>query len=317
MAKVNQIRHFVDRNVERQLVREYLMKETERAGFGGLHFERAFDNTAICTKVTLQAERVGMVIGRRGKIINELQRRIRTDFNLENPKLQVEEIENPALNAQVMASKLASALERGWYFRRAGHSSVLNVIEAGAKGCLIIIAGKLTGSRHRTEKFLKGHIKFCGETALTHMDVGQSTAVVKLGTIGCTVAIMKPGTKLPHEVDIISRIDAGLGPYVAPAMAGTEGTEDIIEESLSEEEATTEFESIEKLQEDQAAVTEESSDDEATEEEPAEAEPTDAETSEAETEPAEEEPAEEEPVEEEPPEAESTDAETSEEEAVE
>ena len=86
MAKVNQIRHFVDRNVERQLVREYLLKETERAGFGGLHFERAFDNTSICTKVTLQAERVGMVIGRRGKIINELQRRIRTDFNLENPK---------------------------------------------------------------------------------------------------------------------------------------------------------------------------------------------------------------------------------------
>ena len=310
MAKVNQIRHFVDRNVERQLVREYLMKETERAGFGGLHFERAFDNTSICTKVTLQAERVGMVIGRRGKIINELQRRIRTDFNLENPKLQVEEIENPALNAQVMASKLASALERGWYFRRAGHSSVLNVIEAGAKGCLIIIAGKLTGSRHRTEKFLKGHIKFCGETALTHMEVGQSTAVVKLGTIGCTVAIMKPGTKLPHEVDIISRIDAGLGPYVAPAMAGTEGTEDIIEESLSEEEAATELESLEKLQEDQKAVTEESSDDDASEETESEAEP-------AEAEPVEAEPAEAEPADEEATETESTDAEPSEEEAAE
>ena len=86
MAKVNQIRHFVNRNVERNLVREYLLKETERAGFGGLHFERAFDNQAICTKVTLQAERVGMVIGRRGKVINELQRRIQDDFNLENPK---------------------------------------------------------------------------------------------------------------------------------------------------------------------------------------------------------------------------------------
>jgi len=330
MAKVNQIRHFVDRNVERQLVREYLLKETERAGFGGLHFERAFDNTSICTKITLQAERVGMVIGRRGKIINELQRRIRTDFNLENPKLQVEEIENPALNAQVMASKLASALERGWYFRRAGHSSVLNVIEAGAKGCLIIIAGKLTGSRHRTEKFLKGHIKFCGETALTHMDVGQSTAVVKLGTIGCTVAIMKPGTKLPHEVDIISRIDAGLGPYLAPAMAGTEGTEDIIEESLSDEEAATELESLEKLKEDQEAVDEESSDDdapaEAEAEEPAEAEAVAEEPAEAVAEePAEAEaevPAEAEaevPAEAEaevPAEAESTDAETSQEEEV-
>ena len=252
MGKVNQIRHFVDRNVERQLVREYLLKETERAGFGGLHFERAFDNQQICTKVTLQAERVGMVIGRRGKIINELQRRIRTDFNLENPKLQVEEIENPALNAQVMASKLASALQRGWYFRRAGHSSVLNVMEAGAQGCLIIIGGKLTGSRHRTEKFLKGHIKYCGETALQHMDVGQATAVVKLGTIGCTVAIMKPGTKLPHEVDIISRIDAGLGPYVAPAMAGTE----IMEQSLTEEEATAELDALEQLKDDQEAAEE-------------------------------------------------------------
>ena len=252
MGKVNQIRHFVDRNVERQLVREYLLKETERAGFGGLHFERAFDNQQICTKVTLQAERVGMVIGRRGKIINELQRRIRTDFNLENPKLQVEEIENPALNAQVMASKLASALQRGWYFRRAGHSSVLNVMEAGAKGCLIIIGGKLTGSRHRTEKFLKGHIKYCGETALQHMDVGQATAVVKLGTIGCTVAIMKPGTKLPHEVDIISRIDAGLGPYVAPAMAGT----DIMEQSLTEEEDTAELDALEQLKDDQEAAEE-------------------------------------------------------------
>jgi len=326
MAKVNQIRHFVDRNVERQLVREYLLKETERAGFGGLHFERAFDNTSICTKITLQAERVGMVIGRRGKIINELQRRIRTDFNLENPKLQVEEIENPALNAQVMASKLASALERGWYFRRAGHSSVLNVIEAGAKGCLIIIAGKLTGSRHRTEKFLKGHIKFCGETALTHMDVGQSTAVVKLGTIGCTVAIMKPGTKLPHEVDIISRIDAGLGPYLAPAMAGTEGTEDIIEESLSDEEAATELESLEKLKEDQEAVDEESSDDdapaEAEAEEPAEAEAEAEVPAEAEAEAEAEVPAEAEAEvlaeaeAEVPAEAESTDAATSQEEEV-
>ncbi|MDP6379427.1 MAG: 30S ribosomal protein S3 [Candidatus Thalassarchaeaceae archaeon] len=267
MVKVNQIRHFVDRNVERQLVREYLQKETERAGFGGLHFERAFDNQAICTKVTLKAERVGMVIGRRGKIINELQHRIKTDFNLENPKLQVEEIENPALNAQVMASKLASALERGWYFRRAGHSSVLNVMEAGAKGCLVIIAGKLTGSRHRTEKFQKGHIKYCGETAIQHMDVGQATAVVKLGTIGCTVALMKPGTKLPHEVDITSRIDAGLGPYVPPLMAGTE----IVEESLSEEDAEVEMEAINNLQEEQAAVGEDA------EEEPSEV-PVDAES---------------------------------------
>jgi small subunit ribosomal protein S3 len=252
MAKVNQIRHFVNRNVERNLVREYLLKETERAGFGGLHFERAFDNQAICTKVTLQAERVGMVIGRRGKVINELQRRIQDDFNLENPKLQVEEIDRPALNAQVMASKLASALERGWYFRRAGHSTVLNIVEAGAKGCLIILSGKLTGSRHRTEKFLKGHIKFCGEIAITHMDIGFATAVKKLGTIGCTVAIMKPGAKLPHEVEILSREESGLAPYIEPSPLD----EPIVEKELTEGEAAAELEALATLSDEQAASTE-------------------------------------------------------------
>jgi small subunit ribosomal protein S3 len=118
MSKVNTIRNIVHRNIERQLVREYLLKETERAGFGGLEFNRTPDGT----KVTLQAEQVGRVIGRRGKVIHELQRRLQNDFNLEKPRLEVNEIEEPRLNAQVMASRLASSFERGWFFRRAGHS---------------------------------------------------------------------------------------------------------------------------------------------------------------------------------------------------
>ena len=243
MGNMSQIRKFVDTNVERQLVREYLLKETERAGFGGLHFERAFEGTAMCTKITLKAERVGMVIGRKGKIINELQRRIREDFNLENPKLQVEEIGDPSLNAQVMASKLASALERGWYFRRAGHSSVLNIMESGARGVLIVLNGKVTGGRHRTQKFTAGHIKYCGETALEHMEIGFATAVKKLGTIGCTVAIMRAGAKLPHEIELRSRHEVGLEPIVIPAIT----SKDIFEEELDEEQAATELGRLEEV----------------------------------------------------------------------
>ena len=112
----NTIRKIIGRNVERQLVREYLLKETERAGFGGLHFNRTPEGT----KVTLSAEQVGRVIGRRGKVIHELQRRLQEDFNLTNPQLEVEEIEDSRINAQIMASRLASSLERGWFFRRAG-----------------------------------------------------------------------------------------------------------------------------------------------------------------------------------------------------
>ena len=197
--KENNIHKMIRRNVDRQLVREYLLKETERAGYGGLTFNRTPEGT----KVTLQAEQVGRVIGRRGKVIHDLQRRLQEDFDLDNPQLEVEEIEESRTNAQVMASRLASSLERGWFFRRAGHSTVQNIMDAGARGCIVILSGKITGARHRVEKFQKGHIKYCGETALQFMDVGFSTAVKKLGTIGCTVRIMRPGTKLPHEICLL------------------------------------------------------------------------------------------------------------------
>ena len=154
--------------------------------------------------MTVTAERVGMVIGRRGKIINELQRRLNDEFTLPSPKLEVAEVETPALNAQVMAEKIASAMERGWYYRRAGHSAAQNIMDAGARGVIITLAGKLTGSRNRTQKFILGHVKYCGETAERYMDKGYSVCVKKLGTIGVTVEIMRPGTRLPHEISIFS-----------------------------------------------------------------------------------------------------------------
>ena len=98
--KENNIHKMIKRNVDRQLVREYLLKETERAGFGGLTFNRTPEGT----KVTLQAEQVGRVIGRRGKVIHDLQRRLQDDFDLDNPQLEVEEIEESRTNAQVMAA---------------------------------------------------------------------------------------------------------------------------------------------------------------------------------------------------------------------
>jgi small subunit ribosomal protein S3 len=213
------LRKIIDRNVERHLVKEFLINNTKKSGFGGLEIRR----TPAGTEVTVRAERPGMVIGRKGKIINELQKRLNEEFSLDNPRLKVEEVENPALNAQVMAEKIASAMERGWYYRRAGHSAALNIMEAGARGVLITLSGKLTGSRNRTQKFLHGHIKYCGETALTHMDKGQAVCIKKLGTIGVTVAIMRKGTKLPHEVTIYTEEDLRIQADAAAAETSKEG----------------------------------------------------------------------------------------------
>jgi len=231
-VKENVIRKTIHRNVERNLVREFLLKENERSGFGGLTFNRTPEGT----KVTLSAEQVGRVIGRRGKTIHELQRRLQNDFELFNPQLEVEEIEEPRVNAQVMASRLSSSLERGWFFRRAGHSTVENIMDAGARGCIVILSGKITGARHRVEKFQKGHIKYCGETALQHMDVGFSTAVKKLGTIGCTVRIMRPGTKLPHEISIFNREEVNLPPLAEVSIFKPLELDEALEKAAKEEE---------------------------------------------------------------------------------
>src|SRR2546421_1947599 len=185
-------------NMRRVLLKEYLMKETRRAGFGGLDIQR----TPMGTRVTLLAERPGLVIGRKGGAIKSLTEAVDRQFKFDNPQIEVQEVSAPALNAQIMAEKLSNALERGWHFRRAGHSTVRRIMEAGAKGCLVVIAGKLTGQRHRTEKFKAGHIKYCGEPRNLWMGLGLASAKLKPVVIGVTVQIMDPRAEVPDEIEI-------------------------------------------------------------------------------------------------------------------
>lgn len=191
-------RAFVDINVKRALLKEYLQEEVKRAGFGGAEILR----TPMGTRVTLFTERPGLVIGRKGDSIKALTDAIEFDFGFDKPQVEVKEVENPNLNAQIMSEKLASALERGWHFRRAGHSTVRRIMDNGARGCQVIISGKLTGQRHRTEKFKEGHIKFCGEPKLLFMEEGFTPAKLKQGIIGVKVQIMHPKARLPDEVNI-------------------------------------------------------------------------------------------------------------------
>ncbi len=206
-------RKFVAENVRRVLLKEYLMKEVSRAGFGGLDVQR----TPMGTRVILSTERPGLVIGRRGETIKSLTYAIEKNFGFENPSIEVKEVENASLNAQIMAEKLAFSLERGWHFRRAGHATLRRVMEAGARGCYIVVAGKLSGQRHRTEKFKEGSIKYCGEPALLFVDEGYAVAKLKMGVIGVTVRIMQADSKLPADIVIADRRDVDASAVVASA----------------------------------------------------------------------------------------------------
>lgn len=192
-------RKFIRENTNRILIKEFLIKKIEGAGFGGMSIQR----TPMGTRINIIVERPGMVIGRGGSKIKELTEDIKNNFNVDNPQIEIQEAGSSAsLNAKIMAEKLGEALERGWHFRRAGHSTVRRIMDAGAKGCQIIIAGKLTGARHRTEKFTQGHVKYCGEIAKEVMDEGYAVAKLKAGVLGVKVRIMKPDAKLPDEIKL-------------------------------------------------------------------------------------------------------------------
>ncbi len=196
-------RKFVQENQKRVLLKEFLMKESQRAGFGGIKIQR----TPLGTLITLEVERPGLIIGRGGKRIKELTETIASKFNIENPQIEIEEVSDAAaLNAQLMAQKVAAALERGWHFRRVGHSTVRRIMDAGARGCQVIISGKLTGDRHRTEKFTMGYIKYCGEVADRVMEEGMATAKTKPGIIGVKVRLMPPHARLPDEIEILEEV---------------------------------------------------------------------------------------------------------------
>ena len=241
-------RKFIKENVRRVLLKEYLRAQTARAGFGGIDIQR----TPLGTHITLIAERPGLVIGRRGSTINELTRAVEEDYHFEHPQIEVSEVANPALNPHIMAQKLALALERGWHFRRAGHSTVLRIMEAGAKGCQITISGKLTGERHRTVRFKAGHVKYCGEPRLTFMWNAYATAMKKAGMMGIKVQIMDPNARLPDEIDVMDPEEAlakGLVPKrveavevtgkgevaLAPAEFSEEDLKKILEETPKEQ----------------------------------------------------------------------------------
>jgi len=210
----------INENMRRMLLKEYVMENTKRAGFGSVNIQR----TVTCTRIVLQVERPGLVIGRKGSAIKKMSTVIESEYGQENPVIEVEEVRDPALNPNIMAEKLAQALERGWHFRRAGHATVRSIMAAGARGCQVVISGKLTGERHRTEKFTKGTIKYCGDTAFMLMRIGFTTAKLKPGVIGVTVKIMPPDARLPDDIIFKDEVkpEAAKGPEVTQAVPAVE-----------------------------------------------------------------------------------------------
>lgn len=189
-------RAFIKLGLKRMEIEEFLEKELGRAGYSGVTIRKIPTGT----RVTLHVERPGMVIGRKGKSIKHLTDELSQRFGLENPQVEVLELPKPELSGQVMAKRIAFALERGVNPRRIGYSTLRRIMNAGAKGVEIVISGRIAGERSRSLRFYQGHLSKAGEPAEKIVSSGYAVAILKPGVAGVKVRIMPPDVPLPGDI---------------------------------------------------------------------------------------------------------------------
>ncbi len=239
------VKYFIKQNSRKLAIDEFLASELNAAGYGGVDIRKM----PMKTEVVIHASRPGVVIGRRGSKIRELTYILENEFGIENVQVEVSEIENPWLDAAVMASRLARQLERGVRFRRMAYWILRRVMRAGAVGCEIIVKGKLSSRRARYQKFKDGIIAKTGEPADLFVHEADDRAVLKAGVIGIKVRIMGPQTRLPgvikikppkpkkpEEIELVKKPDAETTPE----------EEVVVEESL---EGITDIDELRELEE--------------------------------------------------------------------
>ena len=231
---------FVTEGLKRTKIDEYLEAELERAGYGGMDVQV----TPLGTMVVVYAERPGMVIGRGGKTVRAITQTLKSDFGLDNPQVEVKEVNVPELNPKIMAYKIASMLQRGMHFRRVAYSTIRRIMGSGAQGVEVTISGKIRGSRSAVAKFVEGYIKKCGEPSTRFVKEGFATVQLKPGVLGIFVRIMPPDAVLPDKVDILP-----------PTLEAVEEDEDVLVEAenidseIIEEESDIEEVELEELEE--------------------------------------------------------------------
>jgi len=195
-------RKFIGEAIRKNSIHEYMAEEFSRAGFSHAEIAR----TPVAMRVTVWVQKPGVVIGRGGKTIDALTETLKTRFGMENPQLDVQEVQEPDLDAAIVSKQIAAAIERGLNYKRVAQLTLQRVIQAGAVGVALRIAGKLGGEVSRREKFSAGYLRWSGEPA-ERLSKGYATARVKLGDIGIQVRIL---TEQPKELVAIEKIGMAL-----------------------------------------------------------------------------------------------------------
>ena len=178
------------------------------AGVSDIEIERRFDNDKTRVTVTLNVAKPGIVIGANGSNIEKIKKIIEKELGAKaQVVINVQEIKNPDLDAQLVAENIASQLENRVSFRRAMKKCLQSSMRAGAKGIKTSVGGRLGGADiARSEGYHEGSTPL--QTLRADIDYGFAEAKTAYGRLGVKVWIYK-GQVLPAAKKTTARAEGG------------------------------------------------------------------------------------------------------------
>ena len=189
-------RLFIKKSKEQVRLEEFVRKQFAQAKCGDIEVQ----HTPLVTRIVLHTTTQGLIIGSGGERIKETVEMLKKDFGIENPQIDVQRIDNPDIDSNIVAQTIAAAMESGVNFKKLGNYYMQRIMESGAIGCEIVLSGKISGQRGRRERFIAVYLKKCGEPAKRDVAVGFAVANPKLGNIGVTVKIMLRRSELSIKI---------------------------------------------------------------------------------------------------------------------
>lgn len=188
---------FVNFKKEELGVKEYVKRELGKGKISNVSIEY----TPIGEKVIVATSKPGLVIGRRGEKIEELTRVIKKRFHFDNPHIEILEISNPLLDAQLVADEIAILLERkgSLKFKVITYKMLQDIMKSGAMGVEIVLSGKLPSERAKSWRFAQGYLKKTGDPAKV-VERAMAQAKTLPGVIGIKVSILPPNAHIHDRI---------------------------------------------------------------------------------------------------------------------
>lgn len=194
----------IEKQIVKKYMKEYLMQEYIKSHLPiGSYSKIDLRKTPLGEKIIIHTSRPGLVVGRKGANLSELTYVLKNKYGMENPQIEISEIQDASLDPKSVAEKIAASFEKFGpkRFKPIGYRALQGILDADALGAEIVLSGRgLPSSRAKTWRFLAGHMKKSGDISENFVKRAFTVANLRSGTVGIKVNILTKDVIMPDEI---------------------------------------------------------------------------------------------------------------------